>query len=582
MLGNSAMAKEEIIVSEPAMVDGCYQITTTGELVWLRDQVNSGALTENLKAELLNDLSMGQDDLIYYFMNGDSYYQTVVDTIWYPIGTEEHPFTGTFIGNDHQISNIFYSYDSIPTDAGLFGYVSGGNISNLTVNGSGFKASWYSGAIAGRLMNNSVVNRCYSRCNAMFANKDSVGSCAGGIAGYIDATSKVSNCAYSGESTARPDTATYCGGIAGKSDGIITSCIAFNLNELMAWHSSTTSAICYDPVSVSNTFYQTVSYNPWGGDYYTTLEDPAATLLTDYDLYSGRICYLLNGEQNDTIWYQDLSSDYRGPIPSRSAIGDSLPVIQLECGLYVNPIDTMTGCYYTIRLTDSIPYYGAEDLKATYVTYHRAINSAHKWHSICLPFTVYASMLDNFDVYTIESRTYVTDNVSGNSIMVFNMQQADSLAPGQAGFLRTKADVTTDMIELYAPDDICTLAESVSPTTITSEWKTSGSFTGGIVGPIEGATAIYNVYYLSNDAMWQATTAVTAAPYRAIVNYVAATGAPPVRIGFAIDNIGVTGIEELDNEAEEEVPVYDLNGNVLTTLPKSSLYIKNNQKTISR
>lgn len=562
MLGNSAMAQ-----TEPSIVDGCYQITSFEELQWLRDQVNSGELTENLKAELLKDIEAGYDDFVYDFMSGGTYYRSFCKE-WDPIGTEEHPFKGTFIGNDHKITGLFYNHDSISTDAGLFGYVSGGNISNLTMHCCGFKAGWFAGGIAGRLMNNSVVNRCYSYGNGMKASADSIGSCTGGIAGYIDATSTVSNCAYECYQ-GWADSATYCGGIAGKSDGTITSCLVADINSYMM-DKSYISAICSQPQTVTNTYYDnSTSYN---GE---TISDPAAIGVSTYDIQSGRICYLLNGSKTDTVWYQRLMyTDF--PYPSRAKTGDSIPVSKLECGLYVNPINAETGYYDKIILTDSIPYDGSETPTASSITYYRNINSDHKWHSICLPYGI--NGVDCFEMYSVKEMGTMQDKVSGLEFYVIYLQKVDSLPPGTPAFLRMISGYTTNDISISSPYGYTyTLTNEITTASIATDWKTGGTMTGGSLNISNQIT-----YYLSSNALWSSIATTTTAPYRAYIANTQSMPAPPARIGLIIDNFDVTGIEALDDDTDMEVPVYDLNGNILTTLPKSSLYIKNNKKTISR
>ncbi|MCR5394162.1 MAG: hypothetical protein K6E86_02045 [Bacteroidales bacterium] len=562
MLGNSAMAQ-----TEPSIVDGCYQITSFEELQWLRDQVNSGELSENLKAELLKDIKAGDDDFVSDFMTGGTYYRSSCKK-WDPIGTEEHPFKGTFIGNDHKITGLFYNHDSISTDAGLFGYVSGGNISNLTMDCCGFKASWFSGGIAGRLMNNSVVNRCYSYGNGMLASADSVGSCTGGIAGYIDATSTVSNCAYDCN-VGWADSATYCGGIAGMSDGTITSCLAIDINPYMM-DKSNSSAICNQTQTVTNSYYDnSASYTG------KTISDPVAIGVSTSDIKSGRICYLLNGSKTDTVWYQSIkNSSY--PLPSRASVGDSIPVSKLECGLYVNPINAETGYYDKIILTDSIPYDGSETPTASSISYSRDINSDHKWHSICLPYGI--NSVDYFDMYSVKEMGVMSNDVSGYEFYVIYLQEVDTLPPGTPAFLRMKSGYTIKELSIDSDYDYTyTLSNEITSASIATNWKTGGTMTGGSLNISNQIT-----YYLSSNALWSSIATTTTAPYRAYIAYTQPMSAPPARIGLIIDNFDVTGIEALDDDTDMEVPVYDLNGNVLTTLPKSSLYIKNNKKTISR
>ncbi len=74
-----------------------YQITDAAELIWLRNAVNAGK--ENTCAKL-------QQDVEY------------VDEFWTPIGTSEHPYTGTFNGNGHTIRVWLQGWGQA-----LFGYV---------------------------------------------------------------------------------------------------------------------------------------------------------------------------------------------------------------------------------------------------------------------------------------------------------------------------------------------------------------------------------------------------------------------------------------------------------------------------
>lgn len=74
-----------------------YQITSAAELIWLRVAVNAGEA--NTCAEL-------QQDVEY------------VDEVWTPIGTSEHPYTGTFNGGGHTIRVWLHGWGQA-----LFGYV---------------------------------------------------------------------------------------------------------------------------------------------------------------------------------------------------------------------------------------------------------------------------------------------------------------------------------------------------------------------------------------------------------------------------------------------------------------------------
>ena len=98
---------------------------------------------------------------------------------WSPIGSAEAPFTGTFDGNGFTIKNIYTSEDQ--NYQGLFGYVAGGTIKNLTVTGT-VKGNTYVGAFAGLLENGRIIN-CVNK--AKIYGVDQVGGLVGRISGSL-------------------------------------------------------------------------------------------------------------------------------------------------------------------------------------------------------------------------------------------------------------------------------------------------------------------------------------------------------------------------------------------------------------
>lgn len=59
---------------------------------------------------------------------------------WVAIGTEEHPFTGTFNGNGFVIKNMTITNKKAKY-IGLFGYVEGGSVTNVTLKNVHIKSS---------------------------------------------------------------------------------------------------------------------------------------------------------------------------------------------------------------------------------------------------------------------------------------------------------------------------------------------------------------------------------------------------------------------------------------------------------
>lgn len=72
-----------------------------------------------------------------------------------PIGSNTHSFAGNFDGNNKTISGLNISVAG--NNVGLFGYISGATIKNLTVNGS-VKGSQYVGGVVGYALNSTIEN----------------------------------------------------------------------------------------------------------------------------------------------------------------------------------------------------------------------------------------------------------------------------------------------------------------------------------------------------------------------------------------------------------------------------------------
>jgi hypothetical protein len=100
---------------------------------------------------------------------------------WIPIGTwldvnNNSPFKGNFDGNKHKVSGLYINDNSIGF-VGLFGYISGGAVQNLGVEGevTGRDAV---GGLAGYISDSSITN-CYAIGAVSGANV------VGGLVGYI-------------------------------------------------------------------------------------------------------------------------------------------------------------------------------------------------------------------------------------------------------------------------------------------------------------------------------------------------------------------------------------------------------------
>lgn len=115
--------------------------------------------------------------------------------LWTPIGTEDHPFKGTFNGDGCHIANLYVDHDG--GYAGLFGYALG-TVMNLRVSGMVKSEGDFVGGIAGL----GITSYC------IFNGKVSGNKYVGGICGK---SSSIYECYTTGIVTGKQ----YVGGIVG-------------------------------------------------------------------------------------------------------------------------------------------------------------------------------------------------------------------------------------------------------------------------------------------------------------------------------------------------------------------------------
>ena len=228
------------ITGTPALATGSgtetdpYQISTAEGLKWFRDKVNNATKIEDTQicAELTEDIDL----------NGEA---------WTPIGIGDAfyartpSYSGTFDGKGHTIKNL--SIDSSAHYVGLFGYVYGGTIRNLTVSGS-VKGSEHTGGIAGAA-NGGTFENCANQCAVQ-------GGTTGGIIGFAteEGTLIVRDCYNVGSITTT--TGNSVGGIIGQcinTSGTIRNC--YNAGTVTG--TASVGAIIGNPVSdrIYNCYY---------------------------------------------------------------------------------------------------------------------------------------------------------------------------------------------------------------------------------------------------------------------------------------------------------------------------------------
>ncbi len=247
--------------------ENVYEISNAGELYWLREVVNGGAVDTN--AVLVNDITDNSGVLIAYDTLASD---TSSFRKWTPIGNATYKYNGLFDGQSYTINGL-YMNDSTLSYGGLFGYTTeSAVIEKVGIDYSYFKGNQYIGGICG--YNNGKIENCYSRY-VIFNGSSYVG----GITGYDNGTIK--NCYNMGTVNA----SNYAGGIVGQKT---------------------------DTASISNCYY---------------LLDAVPTDTTDItqgktieEFASGEVAYLLQSESSEQLWGQKTNISGSAPLFDKTGI----------------------------------------------------------------------------------------------------------------------------------------------------------------------------------------------------------------------------------------------------------------------
>ena len=225
-----------------------YRITTPEGLNLLAKKVNG---TDGYEAktysgkffELGDNIEYDKTDL--YLDGGKSNYVA--------IGTENHRFSGTFDGKGHKISGIVIDKDA--NFQGLFGYLEGAEVKNLTIDDAtitigGGKSE--AGGIAGHINSGSTIENCHAT-NSVTVTAQTGGSQGykvGGIVGRNWGT--VSGCT----SAATVSGTEEVGGIVGNNaSGTTKNCLVLAANVSANSNAGAIVGRYYDSGTLTNNRY---------------------------------------------------------------------------------------------------------------------------------------------------------------------------------------------------------------------------------------------------------------------------------------------------------------------------------------
>ena len=259
---------------------------------------------------------------------------------WTPIGNTSHIYSGTFDGQNHTVSGLYFN-DTEPTTGmyvGLFG-CNGGTIQNVGVVDSYIKCLNFAGGVCGYNGDSGTITNCHNSGEVIATATAS--ACVGGVCGW---NKWIIECSYnSGKVSASGDNAEIAsaGGVCGWNSGTIENC--YNIREVSATATevnvggvcgyngdSGTITNCYNTGEVSGTGNYVGGVSGYNKSTITNcyyLEDTAKRAVgtdigstnlteskTEAQFNSGEVAYLLQGEQETPIWGQniDIEEPYDG------------------------------------------------------------------------------------------------------------------------------------------------------------------------------------------------------------------------------------------------------------------------------
>ena len=236
--------------------DNVSCINSREGLATLANEVNNGDNKSGKIIYLTSDLDLGGK----FDSDGNALDGNIS---WTPIGTDSNPFSGTFDGNGHIISNMYVAEENV---AGLFLAIVKGDIKNLGIEASFVKSNNTAATALSYRINDSTVRNIYTNVtivgkkssaaisawvdNSKFSNIYNAGNVnaigeqfAAGLVGYAGRTD-IKNCYNYGKISGDNESGGIIGGFQGLT---IKNC--YNLAKVNGWNSGGIVGQLYDPTS---------------------------------------------------------------------------------------------------------------------------------------------------------------------------------------------------------------------------------------------------------------------------------------------------------------------------------------------
>ena len=280
----------ELFMNVPSLVDDVYQISNKGDLYAFALIVNNGETSA--KAVLTANITVNTGVLKEDGTLADNYsgFET-----WTPIGKDQNPYTGTFDGQGHTISGLYFN-NSGSKYVGLF-RKNDGTIKNVGVVDSYFCGSSYVGGVCGGNVaqnENTSITNCYN--TGAVSGSSYVGGVCGGNVAQNENTS-ITNCYNTGAVSGSSYVGGVCGGIQVESNFTAT---------------------------ITNCYYNSEKYtgNAVGDNNGTVTKVEGKTT---EQFKSGEVAYLLS--QGSTVTDVENTTYYSGSVWGQQLGTDDYPII---------------------------------------------------------------------------------------------------------------------------------------------------------------------------------------------------------------------------------------------------------------
>lgn len=220
-----------------------------------------------------------------------------------PISSSTSPYYGTFDGQGHSITIAF---DRTNTAVSLFRYLYG-TVENLIVKGSITISKQYAATISAHAYSGAKINNVVSLVD--FTSTVEGDGTHGGIVAIVETSGvELNNCIFAG--AMKGEHTTCCGGLIGWSNGTtLTNCVMAGdlsgIGKVDTYNFSRNpgnallrNCYCIEPAEEVLINPGTILLNGTRGE----------------SMADGSLCFQLNGDQQNLVWYQNLGEDLC-PVP---------------------------------------------------------------------------------------------------------------------------------------------------------------------------------------------------------------------------------------------------------------------------